>query len=91
MSAMRPIITVGQPHIAGTIDLFRVECLALRAQKKGSTHASEPVPPWPLGNGAFMPCAGRLFRINKDRGLQLVRQEDQFGIRTVIQFVPKIG
>ncbi len=35
MSAMRPIITVGQPHIAGTIDLFRVECLALRAQKRG--------------------------------------------------------
>ena len=38
-----------------------------------------------------MPCAGWLPRIDKDRCLQLVRQEDQFGIRTVIQFVLKIG
>lgn len=46
MSTMRPIITLGQPHVAGTIDLFWVECLALRAQKReGSPHVSEPLLP----------------------------------------------
>jgi hypothetical protein len=50
-----------------------------------------PCSPLPLGNRLSPSVAGWLPRIDEDRGLQLVRQENQFGIGAVIQFVPKIG
>ena len=74
-----------------------VSCLAGSTRgdfKKRSTCAARADPvffPWPLGSGLSPSFVGWLTRIDEDRCLQLVRQEDQFRIRTVIQFVPKIG
>ena len=65
-----------------------VSLFALRSEE--SLHASKPLPP-ALGNRLSPSFAGWLPRIDEDRGLQLVRQENQFGIGAVIQFIPKIG
>ena len=62
---------------------------ALRNEE--SPHASKPLHPWPSRSRLSPSFAGWLPRIDEDGGLQLVRQENQFGIGTVIQFVSKIG
>ena len=49
---------------------------------KGATYSDQR-------SGRLPSCAAMLLRIDEDRGLQLVRQEDEFGTRTVVQFVLK--
>ena len=44
-----------------------------------------------IRSGLLPSCAGWSHGICEDRRLKVVRQEDQFGMGTVIQFVLKIG
>src|SRR6185295_18684315 len=72
---------------------FLLVCsLPLHSKERDWSMSLNPCfPARPLGSELSLLCAGSLSRIYDNGSLQVLRQEHHPGIRTVIQFVPKVG